>query len=191
MRHLPGFWRVHLSLGVLLLLAFAQQALPEAMRPFTVRDEIGIAYFGNPYMAGVSAIAGSPSGTLAAVQIERGLVEENRVQDEVRIYSLPALRHFANEPGQGGYPQPLWAIVKNTYKEGPIISDLRWLSNSTNIAFLLKIENGRNQLWFGDVEKKILNALTPADQDVTSFQDGQPSPRPSPRHPRAARVQLR
>src|SRR5713101_4374672 len=79
--------------------AAAQQTLTQ--RPFTVKDEIGLAHFGDPYTGQLDRpILVSPDGKMAAVHTERGLVKENRLEDEVRIYKLEALQRSVNEPDQ-------------------------------------------------------------------------------------------
>ena len=151
------------------LLAFAWilagQSASQSLGSFTVADEVGLALFGDPY----TAITVAPNGEFAAVQTERGLIAENRVQDELRIYSLATLRSFANDAGHAGTAEPLMAIVKSTYKQGPIISAVRWLPDSAGLAFLIKTENGLDRLWLAKPQGRTLSALTPADQDVTSF----------------------
>src|SRR5207247_1507681 len=82
------------------------------------------------------------------------------------------LRRFVNAADQSGPPQPIWTITKSTHKEGPIISNIRGLSESGSLAFLVKIENGRNQLWLARPERQTAKALTPMGQDVTGFDVG-------------------
>ena len=130
-------------------LALLPQLSAQPLRRFTVKDEIGLAHFGSPYSGGVDPIVVSPNGFFAAVHTERGLLKEDRVQDEVRIYDLRTLRSFANEPSMET-PPACWTIIKSTYKEGLIISSLRWLPDSSGVAFLLRAENGSNQIWIGD-----------------------------------------
>ena len=168
MRH-RNFRLPSICLSAASVLLLPQSILSQTLRPFSVEDEIGLAHFGNPYGGGITPIVISPNGALVAVHAERGLLKEDRVQDEVRIYNLEALRSFANSSNPTGQAQPVWTILKSTYKEGLIISGLEWLHDSSGIAFLLRMANGRNQLWLGDVRKQHLAALTPEDQDVTSF----------------------
>ncbi len=157
-------------LGLLLFAIVSIPASPQALRPFSIKDEIGLAHFGDPYGAQLdSPILVSPDGSSAAVHTERGLLNENRLEDEMRIYSMDVLRRYANEPEGTAPPRPVWTVRRNTYREGLIISDWRWLRDSSGLAFLLRTKEGHHQVCLADVSSRTLRALTPASQDVSAF----------------------
>src|SRR5258706_4364147 len=110
-------------------------------RPFVVADEIGLTLFSEPGRF-QRPMAVSPSGGLVAVWAERGLLAENRLEDEIRIYDVSALKRFANDATRRTL-DPFWIIRRGTYNEAPIISDIRWLSDSSAIVFTAKTEAGR------------------------------------------------
>jgi len=66
-------------------------------------------------------------------------------------------------------PRPVWSFSKSTYKDGPIVTSLRWLRDSTGFAFLSKTASGSDQLYIADVKRQRVRALTPEDQHVTNF----------------------
>src|SRR5258708_40348438 len=117
-----------LALSTLMLAVIPDFAQP--LRPFTVNDDIEIALFGGYQGEVGTPILISPDGGYAAVHTERGLLKENRPEDEVRIYSLEALRRFVNEPDGVDAPAAVWTIRKSTSREGTIISKWHWLRNS-------------------------------------------------------------
>lgn len=157
------------SLSLLLCVAWAFPVNGTG-RPFTVADEIGLTDFGdNSYTGKVQAITWSPDRKLVAVHAGRGLLDENKVQSEVRIYAVDALRRFVDAGSESVPPQPLWSILESTYKEGPIIQNIRWTADSSAIAFLMKNVKGEPQLTYGDLESRRLTLLSLADQYVTAF----------------------
>lgn len=157
------------SAGLLLvILVVSQSAMTQKLRDFSVTDEIGIARFGDPSGLSEGPLF-SPSGKLVAVRTERGLVDQNRVEDELRIYDVDSLRRLANAPDPSVLPRPLVEVRKRTNATGMLISEMKWLEDSSGLAFLLKTEEGRQQLWLADVIRQTYKALTPAEHDVLSF----------------------
>src|SRR5882757_9985732 len=67
--------------------SFLAHAACEAKQPFTVADEIGLAYFGDPYVSSFSeeAVRVSPDGNYFAVDTVRGRLDMNRVEDSLRF----------------------------------------------------------------------------------------------------------
>ncbi len=135
---------------------------------FSVADDAAIATFGS-INGDARPLSFSPDGALVAVHVERGLIPENSVQDEVRIYRLEDLRRFANEAPPSSAPAPIWQISRAVPTEGPIISDLRWSADSRGVAFLVQDKSGRRRLWFGDLTSGTATALTPDGQNVMRF----------------------
>ncbi|MEJ1961312.1 MAG: hypothetical protein WDO56_07115 [Gammaproteobacteria bacterium] len=151
-----------------LLAAVATVDASAAPARFSVEDDAAIATFGS-INGDARPLSFSPDGALVAVHVERGLIPENRVKDEVRIYRLEDLRRFANQAAPSSAPAPVWQISHAVHTEGPIISDLRWSADSRGLAFLVPDEGGRRQLWFGDLASHTETALTPAGQNVMRF----------------------
>jgi dipeptidyl aminopeptidase/acylaminoacyl peptidase len=141
---------------------------------FNVSDDIGLTHFGDLYGGDTKAVTPSPSGKLVAIQSERGSLQDNRLHDELRIYDMDQLRRFVNSSGEPSVPEPIWTIHEATNKDGGdhgcLITNIRWLADSSALAFLLRNEAGRNQLLLADTHERQVAPLTPFSQDVTSFQ---------------------
>lgn len=151
------------------LLAGSAAAIGAAKQPFTVRDEIRIAYFGDPNRSETAAITLSPNQRLAAVHTTRGILIKNRMADEVRIYDLTRLKAWLEGPRTAAPPNPLRTFRLSTCDEGPIITDIRWLRGSLGIAFLAKTASGNEQLWTANIKTGLQHALTQPDQSVQSY----------------------
>ena len=138
-------------------------------RRFTVADDIRWSRFGDPYNGQADPIAFSPDGAYFVVHTERGILETNRPESTVRVYSTEEVHEFLLHPEAEKQPSPVWIISKSTYKDGPIITYLRWLSDSRRFSFLAKTAIGTEQLLLSDLTSKTTDALTPEDQSVLQF----------------------
>lgn len=147
-------------------LADAQQA---PRHPFTIADEIGLAHFGDPNYGKTAAITLSPDRRWVAVHAERGLLSQNLVEDELRVYDMAALREYVLRPKQEQAPAPIWSVRESTYREGALITNIRWLRDSRGLAFLLKTAQGKNQLVFSDLRHGGVTSLSGDGQDVIAF----------------------
>src|ERR1043166_3376749 len=154
---------------VLALLVLVAAAPGQVKRDFTVADDIGVATFGGVPGTLQTPFDISPDGALIWVETTRGLLDQNRPQDELRFYRLDDVRGFLNQSDQHQFPEPVWTFQESTNIQAPNITGIRWLADSSGVAFLLTAEGGRNQLWLAEIKRKRLTALTPADLDVTSF----------------------
>src|SRR6185312_14911557 len=96
----------------------------------------------------------------------RGSLPENRVHDELRVYDLRMLKGWLKGRDGKSPPSPLTTVRLGTYREGPIITDIRWLPDSSGITFLAKTADGREQIWGSDLGGRPPRALTPPSQDV-------------------------
>jgi dipeptidyl aminopeptidase/acylaminoacyl peptidase len=143
-----------------------QNADPQ--RPFTVADDIGMARFFDP-LTGSPSIVVSPDGHRVAVRAERGVLERNCLEDELRVYDMDALREFVVHPEQKEAPKPIWSLRESTYKEGVLISTIRWVRNSSGLAFLLEDNQGRHQLILASLKQSQPQILSVKGQDVTAF----------------------
>ncbi len=138
-------------------------------RPFTVADEIGLAHFGDPNYEKTAPITLSPDRRWVTVHVERGLLSQNLVEDELRVYDMTALREYVVNPKQGKAPAPIWSVRESTYREGALITNIRWLRDSRGLAFLLKTSQGKSQLVFSDLRHGGVTPLSGDGQDVIAF----------------------
>jgi hypothetical protein len=153
-----------------LLLAGSASAADGDKRPLTVKEEISIAYFGDPNTGQTAPITLSPDGRYVAVHTTRGDLAENRMHDEVRVYDLERLKAWLAKKYRVPPPPPVTTVRLATCREGPIITDIRWLPDSRAIVFLAKTTNGLEQIWEAGITAGVrARALTPADRDVRGF----------------------
>lgn len=131
-------------------------------RKFTVADDIGITQVS-------SEVLFSPDDRSFIVTSDRGRLDLNRAESSLRVYSTDDTRKLLAEPNAQQEPSPLWSISKSTYKDGPIISNVRWLADSSEFMFLAKTESGHDQLFLANPHARTVKALTDEDQSVTAF----------------------
>lgn len=137
-------------------------------RPFTVADDIRLAQF-DDLLSGTPPFVISPDGRLAAVRVQRGLLKQNRLDDEIRVYRLSALDKFVTEESSARSPEPVWTLRVTTYSEGMLITTMRWLHNSQGLAFLLRDNRGNYQLMLADFKHSRPHLLSLKGQDVLAF----------------------
>src|ERR1700677_2448538 len=119
------------------LIALGAPAEDAPLRPFTVAEEIGLVEF--PIVGSiVSPVIVSPNGRFVAVWSERGLLEKDRVEDDLRVYDVATLRRFVRNSAEGTPPAPVLDLREATFTQGPIISQVRWFPDSGALAFLLR-----------------------------------------------------
>jgi dipeptidyl aminopeptidase/acylaminoacyl peptidase len=153
-----------------LSLTSALDASAAAKRPFTVTEEIGIADFGDPSQSGrVAPITWSPDRKWVAVVSARGRLADNKMEAELRIYEVGALRRFATQHTHVLPPEPSWSITRSDYKAGPPVEDLHWTPDSSALAFRASPANGGSRLMYADLKSRTLTPLSREDQRVTAF----------------------
>jgi dipeptidyl aminopeptidase/acylaminoacyl peptidase len=138
-------------------------------RRFTVADDIELSHFGDPYTAQAEPITYSPDGRYFVVTTQRGRRDLNRPESTLRLYRTKDVRRFLGDTENTSEPLPLWIVSKSSYRDGPIITHIRWLADASGIAFLVKNSLGNDQLFLLDLKARRDFALTRTDQQVTSF----------------------
>ena len=138
-------------------------------RRFTLADDIGLSHFGDPYTLNVDPITFSPDGHYFVVVTERGLIDQNRPESTLRVFSTEAVHQFLGYPNAVREPPPVWTLKESTYKEGPVVTHVRWLADSGGFAFLVKNVTGNDQLFLANLNTKTVRVLTSDDQNVTGY----------------------
>lgn len=138
-------------------------------KDFTVADEIALTHFGDPYTDQAEAVIFSPSGNYFVVNTERGLLDRNCPESTLRFYRRHEVEGFLYRPEVSQSPAPFWQIRMCTYKDGPIITHIRWLRDSTGVAFLAKNSSGNDQLFLARIGSRTVEPLTPGELEVTAF----------------------
>jgi dipeptidyl aminopeptidase/acylaminoacyl peptidase len=142
--------------------------LQAAKRPFAVADDIALSHFGSS-TSDDDPFVFSPNNRFFAVYTEHGRLDLNRPESILRVYRAEDIIHILKERQGTIEPSPLWEIRKSTYRHGPIVTRVRWLRDSSGVAFLTKTASGNNQLLLADLRTKVIHELTGDDQYVTSF----------------------
>ncbi|HET6929218.1 MAG TPA: hypothetical protein VFI45_02770 [Candidatus Acidoferrum sp.] len=172
MRNITGYSRV--SATTLLLLFVTLSATDfncyAAKKRFTVVDDIELAHFGDPYgdVANVP-ITISPNKQYFVAHTERGQLRQNRPQSSLYVFRMATIHHFVETNEHKTRHLYLWKIDRASYRNGPIISDIRWLSDSNSLAFLAKTASGTEQLFLADIKAKAVVPLTDENYDVTGY----------------------
>jgi dipeptidyl aminopeptidase/acylaminoacyl peptidase len=142
-------------------------------RPFTAKDDVGLALF---EYAGRGAPGGvikfSPDGQYFAVVTERGRLDLNAPEDTIWVFRIEDVQRFVQHPEQGNPPTALPLAQMATDRDGPLIENVRWLPDSSGIAFTAVKKSSRckfHQLFVADVGTHAVKTLTPEDQDVGEF----------------------
>jgi dipeptidyl aminopeptidase/acylaminoacyl peptidase len=138
-------------------------------RPFTVADDIAFTYFGDPFQDKAEPLTFSPDGKYFVVHTEHGRLDIDRPESSLRVYSTARIESFLVHEKATTPPSPDWSFSRSTYKDGPVITKLRWLRDSSGFGFLAKIETGADRLFLADLRTRKTRALTPEGQYVTSF----------------------
>jgi dipeptidyl aminopeptidase/acylaminoacyl peptidase len=134
-------------------------------RPFTVSDEIDLTLFGDLERT----VAFSPDGNYFVVYSERGRSDRNRPEDSLRFYRSQDIQKSLAPANEAPAPSPMWVLSMSTNNEGPIITEWRWLSNSTGVTFLARNARGNRQLVLADLGKKRLVRLTLPTESVMNY----------------------
>ena len=156
-----------MALGALPQLAMGQAGTARKSHLFTVRDDIQLIRF--PQTIEGLPVRFSPDGHYFLITSERGRLDLNRPESSIRIYRTRDTHQFLVHPETAVQLPPVWTITKSTYKNGPIISNVRWLRSSRGIAFLAKTSDGKDQLFLADLGTRTVRPLTPENQHVTGF----------------------
>jgi len=140
----------------------------QTKKPFSVADEIELWSL-IPDLDGPTARF-SPDGTYFAVYSTRGRVDLNRPEDSIRIYRSRDVKNFLDDSSDASRnPSPVWVISLASDKEGAIIQNWRWLSDSSGVAFLQRLAGGHHRLVLADIRKKVMEPLSSPTESVRQF----------------------
>jgi dipeptidyl aminopeptidase/acylaminoacyl peptidase len=139
---------------------------PQAKKPLTVADEIGLALFSYPE-GGSADLLFSPDENYFFVKTEQGHLEQNCVEDAVRVYRTQSIKEFLDHP-ESSQPSTSW-IITRTGKEGSVIDGLRWLGDSSGVVFLERLDDGNQRLVLADIRQKTIEPLTSSADAIGDF----------------------
>lgn len=140
-------------------------AAEEAARRFTAADDIAFARF-EDIEGRDRPVAFSPDGKYFAVLTERGRLDINRPESTVRIYAAADVSAWLH--GAKGV-EPFWTFSTSEFRNGPALSHLQWLGDSSGLAYLAKTASGQDRLYLADLATLRVSALSLENQSVKSF----------------------
>jgi len=114
----------------------------------------------------------SPDSRYFAVVTERGRLDLNAPEDTISVFRIADVQRFLQHPDQGNLRTALPLAQMATDKDGPLIENVRWLPDSSAVAFTALKKSACckfQQLFVADVLTKAVKTLTPDDQDIGSF----------------------
>lgn len=140
-------------------------------RSFTVKDSIEMTRFGRlDYEP-----AFSPNGEYFAILTSRGLIESNKVESTLRVFTTKAVKEYMGK-ANATPPDPriLATLTASPTRQfssayGSMISNLKWAPDSKALLFLGQNSSGKRQLYQADLDGGVTRALTSIDQDVSQF----------------------
>ena len=150
--------------------------------PFTVKDDIAMVRFSEPFPRSGSGFAGSeiapqsPDGRSFAVITSRGLLKSDQTESQVVIFRREKVREFMQStPSSQPFTPHIVATVVGSmryvggYPYATVIEDLRWSADGTSIYFKGESSSGAYQLYEAKVDGSGFRALTPAKWSVDRY----------------------
>ena len=131
-------------------------------------DAIRTAHFGDPYWRTTAPLLFSPDGKSFVANVERGVPETNRPSPHCGSTASRTSAVSSNTPAKLR-KSPSFELTKSTFEQGPIINQIRWLHDSSGVAFLMKSQLGYDQLFLADLKTKRASELTPDRESVVDF----------------------
>ena len=125
-----------------------------------------------------SIVSTSPNHQYGLVLTSQGVLESNQIKSTLWLIDYRKLRiEFRNAAiASTSRPTPLATVAviprldaRNTGAYGSVVFDVRWSVDSRDVYFLGENSKGNRQLYNVSVASRVVKALTPANQDVESF----------------------
>jgi hypothetical protein len=151
-----------------------QQEAP-VHRRFTTADDVLLSQFWfGPGIYRGEIIKFSPNRRYFSVVTERGLLDRNAPEDTIWIFTVADVQDFVRHfgPERGLAPKVLVRMASGRNGSAIDPNSLKWLDDSSAIAFLADKESSRcryNQLLLAHIGSGAIEALTPDEQNVESF----------------------
>ena len=148
-------------------------------RRFTVRDSIEMTTFSEPPRSepGVQPPV-SPDGRYFVVVTSRGIIESNKVESTIRLFDNQMVQSFLRQETSTA-PSPVPTVLAKiaevpiasaggAYK--PLISDLRWASDSRSLYYLAQNNVGQHYLCNVEIRTGRIRTLSPqTDYDIERY----------------------
>jgi dipeptidyl aminopeptidase/acylaminoacyl peptidase len=149
----------------------------EDRQPFTVKDLIEISYIINPEASttidlpevppvGVPIV--SPNRKYFLLITDRGVLPTNCLEATIWMFDRQAVADYSSGQSRVN-PPPTPIATLHASSNTPVISDVRWLDDSANVAFLGKRDSPYQQLFIADVRTGSLKAVTGSTVYVSAY----------------------
>lgn len=146
-----------------------------SIRPFTIRDSIGISYLINPsaYSTAVELRARQPIGVPVEspdrrrffVITQEGDLSRNEIRSTIWLFQETDIeRHRDNATSSA----PRNVVTLSARTNMPIISDVRWL-DSSRIAFLGRNHSFAPRVFVADLHSGVVRAITRKGVYITAY----------------------
>lgn len=165
----------------LLALTVAGAAVAVGQEPaFSVQDDIEMTRFSDPLprsgIAGSDAVSSSPDGRHFVIVTTKGILEADRQRSEISIFDTDSVARFlkANQAGRSPMRHVVASIVsfahhEEPYAYAPVITDLRWSSDSSQVYFKAEELDGSYRLYRANIDGSGFSALTPSKYNVIQY----------------------
>lgn len=163
---------LNLCTFLVLLFTAASTVDPQQRSRFSVKDDIEITQFGDVYFWIRGDLVLSPSGKKVVVHTVRTTLDDAKIHDELRIYSLATLRKFVNDGQTTAQIQPDWRIEQvgpDVGGDGPLVSNLRWADDENSVTFLLRVDSRHRILCTAELHSSVVRRLTAPVEDVLGY----------------------
>ena len=106
------------------------------------------------------------------IQTERASLKDGKLHDTLRIYDLVTIRQAVNAHDQSQQVKPVWSferVGKAPEGNAEFLSNLKWLPDSSAVAFLSQEEQYHCRLYLARLASKSIVPLTASRDDVLGF----------------------
>ncbi len=134
---------------------------------FSVDHDVSFREFAT-LPGGVERVLFSPDRNLFAVQIDGASLDLSRPESTVLVFRVEEIRRTLATP-TAAPTEPLWSFSRSESKQGPNISEVRWLRDSSGLAFIARSAAGGSQAFLADVRSRTITPLTPPGASVTGL----------------------
>jgi hypothetical protein len=162
-----------LIIGALCAAQFNCIVFAAEQRPFTIKDSIELSYFVRPVLWSVNQEPPtepvlSPDGKQILVVTRKGILAKNKIQSSIWILERQAIKDFVEKTARAR-PQPRMIASFMAAANTPIISDVRWLDDCEQVAFLARVDDGTSQLFISNAVTGKIRQMTHARQSVSAY----------------------
>lgn len=168
---------------VLIGVLFALTCADAQDHPFTVRDDIAMVRFSDPFpgsgVPGSDIVRRSPDGRHFVVVTTKGILGSNLLESQILLFSVDQVKALVESEGTAprAAPRVIATVTGSTHYEesrpyAPVIKDLRWSPDLQCIYFEGENAAGAYQLYSATVDGAGFQALTPSDYSVDRYDVG-------------------